>query len=163
MSLYSRHQLLLILLLVAAAGAGLAIDHWRRANPDVVERVEQLDRVERAAAPAAREARRPAREAPEQRVSRDPHERGRIARDADDGGRPRREARRALAPSDGPLDVNRARAPELARLPGIGRALAARIVEARPFEALDDLVRVRGLRPATLERVKPRLTVLPLP
>ena len=129
----------------------------------MVERVEQLDRAERAAAPAAREARRPAGEVPERRGSRDPHERGGIARDADDGGRPRREARRALAPNDGPLDVNRASAPQLARLPGIGRALAVRIVEARPFETLDDLVRVRGLRPATLESVKPRLTVLPLP
>ena len=143
MSLYSRHQLLLILLLVGAAGAGLAIDHWRRAHPDVVERVERLDRVERAAAPvtASREARRAARDVPA---------RGRTPR-------------RAVAPVDSPLDVNQASAPELARLPGIGPALAARIVQARPFQAIDDLVRVRGLRPAMLERVRPRLTVLPLP
>ena len=62
MTHYSRHQLWLLLLLVAAAGAGLAVDHWRRARPDVGERVERLDRVEPAAAPAPREARRGARE-----------------------------------------------------------------------------------------------------
>jgi competence protein ComEA len=152
MSLYSRHQLLLILLLVVAAGAGLALDHWRRANPDVVDRVERAA----APAPAAPEARRPARETPERRgalregPAREAHERGRAPR-------------RVITPSDAPLDVNRASAPELARLPGIGRALAARIVQARPFEAIEDLARVRGLRPATLERVRPRLAVLPLP
>ena len=64
---------------------------------------------------------------------------------------------------DAPLDVNHTSAPELARLPGIGTALAARIVQARPFAALDELARVRGLRPATLARVRPLLTALPLP
>ena len=60
MTLYTRHQLLLVLLLVGAAGAGLAIDHWRRASPELVERLERLDRVERAVppAPAPREPRR---------------------------------------------------------------------------------------------------------
>ena len=45
MTLYTRHQLLLVLLIVGAAGAGLAIDHWRRASPDLVERLEHADRA----------------------------------------------------------------------------------------------------------------------
>jgi hypothetical protein len=49
-TLYTRRQLVVLLLLLAAAGCGLAIGHWRRQNPDLVERVEQLDR---APAPAA--------------------------------------------------------------------------------------------------------------
>jgi hypothetical protein len=49
-TLYTRRQLLVLLLLLAAAGGGLAIGHWRRENPDLVERVEQFDR---APAPAA--------------------------------------------------------------------------------------------------------------
>jgi competence protein ComEA len=134
MTLYTRHQLLIVLLIAGAAGAGLAIDHWRRASPELVERLERLDRAERAAPePAAGDARRPARES-----------------------RRARETRRDATPET-PLDVNRATAPELARLPGIGPALAARIVEARPFTALDDLARVPGLRRATLERVRPFL------
>jgi hypothetical protein len=152
MMLYTRHQLLLVLLVVAAAGAGLALDHWRRASPDVVERLERADRTERPT-PAPREPRRGARAprgptAPEsQRASRDAHTREQARHDA-------------LTP-DVPLDVNRASAPELARLPGVGRVLAARIVDARPFAALDDLTRVHGLRRATLERVRPLLAVPP--
>jgi competence protein ComEA len=56
-TLYTRHQLLLILLLTGAAGAGLVVDHWRRARPELVERLEALDRAEPPAPPAP--ARRP--------------------------------------------------------------------------------------------------------
>ena len=144
MTLYTRHQLLLVLLLVGAAGAGLAIDHWRRASPELVERLERLDRVERTAPPepAPREPRR----APEGARGRE---------------RAGREARGAVRPPDGPLDVNHASAPELARLPGIGSTLATRIVQARPFASLDDLARVPGLRRATLERVRPLVLAQP--
>lgn len=60
MLLYSRRQLLLILLLTGAAGAGLAVDHWRRVRPDLSEQLEALDRAERRVAPPPRApARRP--------------------------------------------------------------------------------------------------------
>lgn len=62
------------------------------------------------------------------------------------------------APPAAPLDVNHATAPELARLPGVGPALAARIVAARPFADVDELRRVRGVRRATLERLRPHVT-----
>jgi competence protein ComEA len=62
-----------------------------------------------------------------------------------------------------PLDVNLASAADFERLPGVGRALAARIVDARtrdgPFGSVDDLRRVRGVGEATLERLRPRLAV----
>lgn len=63
------------------------------------------------------------------------------------------------------VDVNRASWPELAQLPGIGETLARRIVESRttkgPFLDHDDLQRVRGIGPRTVQRIKPYL--LPLP
>ena len=61
------------------------------------------------------------------------------------------------------LDLNLASPGELEGLPGIGPALATRIVELRRlrgrFRSVDDLLAVRGIGPATLERLKPRLLV----
>ena len=45
MAPYTRRQLLVLLLLVATAGGGLAVGHWRRENPDTVEYLERLDRA----------------------------------------------------------------------------------------------------------------------
>jgi competence protein ComEA len=63
------------------------------------------------------------------------------------------------------VDINQADWPELAELPEIGPTLARRIVESRqsagPFADHDDLRRVRGIGPLTLERMKPYL--LPMP
>lgn len=61
-------------------------------------------------------------------------------------------------PDSGVVDVNRADASALQALPGIGPSLADRIVDERgrrPFDSVDDLVRVRGIGPATVERLRP--------
>jgi competence protein ComEA len=61
-----------------------------------------------------------------------------------------------------PLDISRASAEELKQLPGIGPMLAQRIVEARdkkPFQAVDDLRRVRGIGAKTLEKLRPFVIV----
>ncbi len=62
-----------------------------------------------------------------------------------------------------PTDVNAADGDELDGLPGIGPALAARVIEARPFADVDDLVRVRGIGPVTVERLRPRVVARPSP
>jgi competence ComEA-like helix-hairpin-helix protein len=67
-------------------------------------------------------------------------------------------------PSDpaGQVDLNSAGVEELQLLPGIGPALAQRIVAARKeqmFTSLDDLVRVRGIGEATIERLRARVVV----
>ncbi len=60
-----------------------------------------------------------------------------------------------------PVDLDRATAEELERLPGIGPALAARIVADRrargPFQSPEALLRVPGIGPRTLERIRPFL------
>lgn len=59
------------------------------------------------------------------------------------------------------LDVNRADWPEWSVLPGIGEMLAKRIVDSRrdrgPFQSHEDLLRVRGIGPRTLDRIRPYL------
>jgi competence protein ComEA len=62
-----------------------------------------------------------------------------------------------------PIDLNRASATELQRLPGIGPVIAARIVQERrkaPFQSVDDLKgRVPGIGPKKLEMLRPYATV----
>lgn len=66
----------------------------------------------------------------------------------------------AAPASDGaPIDLNTATEAQLQSLPGIGPALAKRIVEARPFATVDDLTRVRGIGPAVMERIRDSVTV----
>lgn len=63
----------------------------------------------------------------------------------------------------GPIDLNRATAAELDRLPGVGPATAAAIVDDRarhgPFATIDDLERVPGIGPARLAALRDLVTV----
>lgn len=56
------------------------------------------------------------------------------------------------------INVNIASAAELELLPGIGPTLAARIVADRaangPFASLDDVARVRGIGPRTVDKIR---------
>ena len=150
---YTRRQILLLSLVVAFGATGLAIDRWRRANPDVVTYLESLDRAPVPAPSIPRRTAARRSDAPEAAPS---SARGVARHDPARG-------RRAGGDDSTPLDVNLASAAELERLPGVGPALAARIVEARtrdgPFGSVDDLRRVRGVGGATLERLRPRLAV----
>lgn len=63
------------------------------------------------------------------------------------------------------LDINQADWPEFSVLPGIGETLARRIVESRsidgPFADVDQLQRVSGIGPKTLETIRPYLRPVP--
>jgi competence protein ComEA len=61
------------------------------------------------------------------------------------------------------LEINSATAADLEALPGIGPALAQRIVDYRqrhgPFNKIDDLEKVSGIGPKKLEKMKPHLII----
>jgi competence ComEA-like helix-hairpin-helix protein len=176
---YTRSQLTLVLAIALAAGGGYGVSLWRQAYPALAERLEQFDRrPDRDPAPG----RRFATQAEAVAIATDGTG-ARSARPRDDGasrrgdaaGRPRSTPRdrtpRAATPESGraerggvvagPIDVNRASADELARLPGVGRTLAARIVATReaegPFASVDDLRRVPGLGRARVDRLRPHV------
>mgnify|MGYP003649877623 FL=1 len=63
-----------------------------------------------------------------------------------------------LAQDVAPINVNTADAELLAELPGIGPSRADAIIEEREtngaFESADDLARVSGIGPATVDRMR---------
>ena len=62
-----------------------------------------------------------------------------------------------------PVNVNTADQSQLMRLPGIGPALASRILAERErigsFETIEDLTSVKGIGTATLDRLKPYIAL----
>ena len=66
-----------------------------------------------------------------------------------------------FAPAKGSLvvNVNTATRDELETLPGIGPALAALIEAGRPYRAVSDLERVKGIGPRTVESLRPYVRV----
>jgi len=143
MTLYTRPQLTVLLLVVITAGIGLGVGHWRRTHPELTERLERFDRATTPAAPATVDD--PPRAAPRPRAEPAPR---------------RAAAPKSAAPAP-PVDINRASEEQLRALPGVGSVLASRIVEARPFTSLDDLRRVRGLGRAKLEKLTTAIALPP--
>ena len=75
--------------------------------------------------------------------------------DAPSPARPRPSAAAVAALAMGkPLSLNHASAADLEALPGIGPALARRIVEGRPYRTYRDLDRVKGIGPKKLKSLE---------
>lgn len=121
--------------LVALSGGGVRL--WRStslpANPPPVALERQLRRVDSA------------RENPRSRKAR----------------KARTRVDSAVSPAS-PIDLDRASAREIEALPGIGPALAGRIVSNRDsagaFGSIDGLCEVRGVGPALAKRLRPLVT-----
>lgn len=52
------------------------------------------------------------------------------------------------------IDLNTASFEELQKLSGVGKSLAQKIIETRPFYSLDDLEKIQGVGPKILEKIK---------
>lgn len=65
----------------------------------------------------------------------------------------------------GPININNALVSELERLPGIGPAISARIIEYRelngPFQTLDELAEVSGISERMVDEMRPLITLGP--
>lgn len=63
----------------------------------------------------------------------------------------------------GKVNINTATAEELDTLPGVGPAIAQRIIDYRtasgPFQSVEDIKNVRGIGDATFEKLKDKITV----
>ena len=61
---------------------------------------------------------------------------------------------KAKSSAEDQISVNRASVEEICGRKGISRNVARAIVESRPFESFDDLLRVKGIGPKLLEKVR---------
>jgi competence ComEA-like helix-hairpin-helix protein len=155
--LYSRPQLRLLLLLASILLAGLGVREWRAGFPTLADRLERFDRDEPIAPllPATRAESPPAQGRTKQKMT------------SAGASPPRPEASATPPPADElssrPLDLNRATAADLQRLPGIGPGLAQRILAERErrgrFESPDALRQVMGLGPKKLAALRDLVTV----
>jgi competence protein ComEA len=62
-------------------------------------------------------------------------------------------------PNETSVDINRASLLALTTIHGIGPGLAERIIDHRPYEKIEDLVRVPGINETKLLTLKPFVTV----
>lgn len=146
--MYRRRELWLLLLLAASLGVGLLVREFRAGFPELAERLEQLDAEDQPSVPPNPPS--PPRSTPPTSEPQGPPP-----------GRPSDIEVQA----DSRLDLNRATPAELERLPGIGPALAQRIVEARErqgrFASPEELRRVLGIGPKKFEAIRELVTVSP--
>jgi competence protein ComEA len=144
--LYSLPQLRLLILLALTLLVGLGVRDWRAGFPDAALRLERFDRDE-PVTPLVGET--PSGPTPLPAPAR---------------ATPPPVAAAASEPAPiKPLDVNRAAAVELAALPGVGPALAQRIVEERErrgrFDSPEALRYVLGMGPKKLAAIRRFITV----
>lgn len=71
----------------------------------------------------------------------------------------RRPATGPATPSAGLINLNTASLEQLEALPEIGPVKAQAIIDARPFSSIEDVMRVKGIKEATFDAIKDRITV----
>ena len=148
--LYTAPQLRVLGLLALTLLVGLGVREWRAGFPDAAHRLEGFDREE--PGPLLPEAPSPAPARPLPGHPGSPPVAG-----------PPVTAPPPEPPPPEPLDVNRADAAQLARLPGVGPALAQRIIEERErrgrFDSPEALRYVLGMGPKKLTAIRRFITV----
>jgi competence protein ComEA len=60
---------------------------------------------------------------------------------------------------DGKVNLNTATTSQLMDLPGIGEVYAGRIIAARPFKSVNDLLKIAGIGPKKFSQIKDLVTI----
>lgn len=69
------------------------------------------------------------------------------------------EPKGVAAASLGPININTASKEVLMTLPGIGPSYAEKILAGRPFSSIDELAKVKGIGPKTMEKLRPLVSI----
>jgi competence ComEA-like helix-hairpin-helix protein len=57
------------------------------------------------------------------------------------------------------IDINNTSLEDLCQVPGLGRAMAERVIANRPYDSIEDMTRVPGIGDVLLERLRPYVCV----
>lgn len=60
---------------------------------------------------------------------------------------------------DSRISINNSSSKDLQTLTGVGPATAQRIIDGRPYNSIEDLLKVKGIGPKTLEKLRPFITL----
>ncbi len=71
----------------------------------------------------------------------------------------RKEEKKWAKQCDKPIDLNTASQEQLQEIPGVGPVTADKIIAGRPYESIEDLLRISGIGEKTLAKIRPCVTV----
>ena len=69
-----------------------------------------------------------------------------------------KKAGKATMPA-GPININTASKEQLDALPGIGKTKAQAIIDGRPYQKTEDIMKVKGIKQKTYDKIKDLITV----
>lgn len=74
-------------------------------------------------------------------------------------GKPKSKSKTAKLGPGQKVNINKASLDELDVLPNVGAVKAKAIINARPFQSIEDLKKVKGIGPSTFEKLKDLVTL----
>lgn len=85
--------------------------------------------------------------------------RQRLRDEADKLKKIRDNVNQVRTPDDSPLNLNTASNKELETIPGIGPVTANKITAGRPYQSVEDLLKIHGIGKKTLDKIAPYVSV----
>lgn len=85
-----------------------------------------------------------------------------LAQDPQNTPTPKPKTTKAKLPEGTKIDLNNATLEELMMLPKVGEKMAKAIIEGRPYDKIEDIMKVKGIAEKSFAKMKDALEVKPM-